>query len=172
MLKGGRSKPSEVIAEVTDGTTTIAKLARRRAALRAVIRWERELSKGNCADLAEIGKEEGLSKRKLLNTIRQDEELQKQLFQPAMVEAKMGLVKAVRQAYHSIDDPDVQSGDQRGWAEFLARLIGGQYEKKQAVGGNLIIANLIPQLPPNLAHLEGRIVDVDSEVRSLDDLGA
>jgi len=172
-LRGGRQDgKAAAVATVTKGKTAIAKLGRKRAALRAIIRWERELAAGNPARLEDIAKEEGLSKRKLLNIIRTDEDLQKNLFQPAMVEARMGIVKAVRQAYDSIDDENVQSADQRGWAEFLARLVGGAYDKKQAAGGNVIIANLIPQLPPQMQHLRGKVIDVEGEVRSLDDLGA
>ena len=171
MLTGGRKEKRDAVATITKGRTAIALLGRKRAALRAIIQWERDLSKGKVTSLEDIARNEGLSKRRLLNVIRNDEGLQKELFEPAMVEARLGLIKAVRQAYVSIDDQDVQAADQRGWAEFLAKLLGGAYDKKQAAGTNLIIANLIPQLPPQLAHLSAQVVEA-REVTVLSDLGA
>lgn len=167
MLQGAK-KDTPARAEDTTTHRGLIAFSRAGRATKALLRWTNGLDAGVCKDVSEYAKEVGLTKRQLLKELRDNEQLQKELFGPSMMEARMGLAKSIAVAYDQIGDANVMPADQRGWADFLAKLINGYYEKgKNGQQANVLI-NLVPALAETQQHIAHRIVDVEN----LSDLGA
>lgn len=169
MALNGKNRPEEkkAISIRGPGKRALVAFSKRSRAVKALLRWQRALERGVALDIGEAARDHGLSKRQLLKILQEDQKLQDEIFGPLTMEAQAGLQKALIVASEELSNPDAKSGEKVKWAEFLARMVGGGYEKKQAQP--IVIANLIPELPPAVQHLKARVIDQEP-AEKLEDL--
>lgn len=138
----------------------------RQRALRALVEWMKDLDRGQPADIASYAEKHRLSRRDLVNQLREDEYLRQQVFAPLATEAKLGLRMGVAAGLRALLAIDTEyestaeaSTSRRLWAEFFARLDGGGFEARKAAPPLLILQQLIPDLPPQARAIQVRVLE-------------
>jgi hypothetical protein len=166
MLDGAKKERMPSIPEKSPRDLVV--LSQRRRTIRAILSWLKDVDRGQAVDIAAYAKKYHLSKRTLLRTLHADPTIQDEILGPMMAEARLGVQQAVGMAGHVLGDSSEDRMVQLRWAEFLARLHGGGYDKRPTT--NVTIANLIPQLPIHFQKAEAKIIDVTPEPKNLEDL--
>ncbi len=149
-------------------------IARQRNALLALSDWLDDLDEGVASDVGVYAKRHNLTKRQFLKVIRENPRMAENLFGDTMTECKLGITKAVSLGIQYLHDERtvrtrdgelevaVSPAEQRRWAEFLAKLVGGAYEARKTEV-NLTLAALVPELAPSLKEIEHRVVEPREE---------
>jgi len=135
-------------------------LADRVRARKAIIRWLRSVTEAGATPipLAKLAKEEGISFRRLTKILQEDERLQESVFGGMEQRAQLALMTAVSRGETYLHEEHVDPKEARQWAEFFARFIGGQFRARQGPSV-VVLANLIPELPPAARHIQARVLE-------------
>jgi hypothetical protein len=138
-------KPA-VIPATKESAVTVA---RRYRALRALSRWARAMASGEDANLKEIAKEAGIGYATLIKILKNDSQMQNEVFGGMKIEAKIGVAAAVKAAVNVLTNAGARDLDKQRWAALLAKLLGiGGFGKRDAP--SVVITQLIPDIPMQL----------------------
>jgi hypothetical protein len=144
-------KPA-VIPATKESAVTVA---RRYRALRALSRWARAMASGEDANLKEIAKEAGIGYATLIKILKNDSQMQNEVFGGMKIEAKIGVAAAVKAAVNVLTNAG-------------AKLLGiGGFGKRDAP--SVVITQLIPDIPMQLKP--ATVIDI-KDPEKLEDLEA
>lgn len=132
-------------------------ISRRVRITKALTRWSDAVLRGEKVTLEEIAAPLGLTPRLIRKAMAEDKTLEAQVFGPSMAQARLGLATAVGEAFTALSSTNTDSATKHRWAVFLAKLVGGGYER--ADRGPTVEINMVPELPAGFKHIEFEVKD-------------
>jgi hypothetical protein len=137
-------------------------------ATKALMGWARDMELGAAMNMAAYAKKQGLSRTRFWRILREDPSISEAVFGGMATQAKAVVARGIIEAWNIVNDPKGDPKEKHRWVELAARLAGGGFDKRAAP--QVVIANLIPSLPPGYAHIDAAKVIEHAVVTRMDEL--
>lgn len=138
-------------------------------ATRALMEWARDMELGVPRRIDAYAKKQGLSRARFWRILKEDPAISEAVFGGMATQAKAVVARGIMEAWRIVNDDTVDPKEKHRWVELAARLAGGGFDKREAP--QLLIANLIPSLPPGYQYIDkAKVIEQATQVASIADL--